>query len=174
MKAPEFDDASSERATQRRLYITIVAGLLVFLFAGWLVRSVFAPNASWKEAEFEQALHRFEEHLMLARVEWMRQGRPPEIELMYADWDSRGMPVEPIAGSVRVLMSRDGWPEARADGQAGCFEIWNLLARPEPLREELRVEYLEGDRLAECHFYYANILEFVFYPENGRVVKKVM
>ncbi|RTE86387.1 MULTISPECIES: hypothetical protein [Gammaproteobacteria] len=173
MRIPKFDQASSGRASQRTLLVWIVSGILVAIFASVFLYNLFKDDVDWKAAEFEMATKRFEEHLMLARVEWMRTGRPAEVGLLYADWDRHGRPVEPISGSVRVLMSKDGWPLARASRAEGCAELWYLLARTEPLEEELDIRYhYDGDReLDVCEFYFRDVLKFTFYPENGRVVK---
>lgn len=170
MKIPKFDGSSSERSVQRGMLIGIISCVLVVIFVGYFLRIIFSDESEWKVAEFEQATKTFEENIMLARVEWMRSGRPAEIELLYAEWNQMGRPEDPISGSVRVLMSRDGWPLAGSSGAEGCSELWYLLARTDAMDESMDISYHQQVRTEYCEFYFLDKLRFTFYPANGRVV----
>lgn len=161
----------NNEAKTKRFYITLLAFLLVALFASWFIRAMFSPNASWRDVEFDTALSRFDYNIMLARVEWMRQGQPSDVYLSLAEWDANGNASIEANGTVRVLMSRTGWPMARSKGVNGCVELWHLLGQAGQLKRELKVEYDATGQAPLCKFYYGGIEGFHYYPNSGKVDK---
>ncbi|WP_113907023.1 hypothetical protein [Aliidiomarina celeris] len=169
--AGESSSGGDEQAppAQRRLIITLVAVTLVFLFASWFAWFMFRPEASWKNAEFEATVNRFQYNVMLARAEWIRQGQPAEVRLSLAELNAQNEPVIRSSGIARVPMSREGWPLARGKGEAGCLELWHLLGRPELNQGVVNSQVKVKFEVEQCHFYFLKRLRFVFSPENGRV-----
>ncbi len=164
-----FQKNSGDEGRTKRLYITLTAFVLVALFAGWLIRAIFSSHAGWRDVEFETALNRFDYNIMLARVEWMRQGEPTDVFLSLAEWDKDGKPGLEAEGKVRVLMSRTGWPLARSEGMAGCLELWHLLGHVGDLRRELKVTYEITAESQLCRFFYGGKEAFHFSPSSGKV-----
>lgn len=162
---------NNDEAKTRRFYITLVALLLVVLFGSWFARAMFSPNANWRDVEFETALNRFDYNIMLARVEWMRQGQPSDVYLSLAEWDANGNASIEATGTVRVLMSRTGWPMARSKGVESCLELWHLLGQTGQLKRDLTVTYEPEGQTPRCRFYYGGKESFQFYPNSGKVEK---
>lgn len=161
----------SNNARGKRFYITITALVLVALFGGWFVHVLFNPNAGWRDVEFETTVNRFSSNIMQARVEWMRRGQPTDVFLSLAELNPEAEKQIVAKGRLRVLMSREGWPKARATGAAGCLELWALLGNPRQLRRDITVTY-ESSRLhPRCRFFYAEKEAFQFYPDSGQVEK---
>lgn len=156
---------------ESRFYITLVTLVLVALFGSWFLHSIFSDQAGWRDAEFDTAVSRFDYNIMLARVEWMRKGQPTDVFLSLTEGDQEDNPNEEINGTIRVLMSRTGWPMARSQGVNGCFELWHLLGHREKLNQELTVQFESVEQRALCRFYYDGKESFQFYPESGQVKK---
>lgn len=161
----------NDEAKSKRFYITLIALLLVALFGSLFVRAMFSPNANWRDVEFDTALSRFDYNIMLARVEWMRQGQPSDVYLSLGERDSTGKPSIASQGTVRVLMSRTGWPMARSKGVSACIELWHLLGQADQLKRELKVEYEPVGQAPHCKFYYDGKESFYYYLNSGKVEK---
>jgi len=156
---------------QNRFYITLATLVLVALFGSWILRSMFSEQAGWRDAEFETAVSRFDYNIMLARVDWMRKGQPTDVFLSLTEGDQEDKPNEVMNGTIRVLMSRTGWPMARSQGVNGCLELWHLLGHRNNLNQELTVQYENAGQRELCRFYYHGEESFLFYPESGQVTK---
>lgn len=163
---PEGDSARS-----KRLYITMIALLCVAMFGTWLVRMVFSPAAGWRTAELETAVKTFSTNIMQARAEWMRKGQPANVFLSFAELSQAGDTELRPEGQVRILMSRSGWPVARAHGKEGCLELWHLLGHAETSERELQVVYHASEKTPFCTFYARHKAVFNFYPAAGQVKK---
>lgn len=161
----------SNNARGKRFYITITALVLVALFGGWFVHVLFNPNAGWRDVEFETTVNRFSSNIMQARVEWMRRGQPTDVFLSLAKLNPEGEAKVAAKGRLRVLMSREGWPKARATGAAGCIELWALLGSPRQLQREITVSYEGSGLRPRCRFFYAGKEAFQLYPDSGQVEK---
>ena len=105
--------AQSEQSF-RSLLQNLVVIISVFVLSGVALWIWFAPgeHSGWQEAKRDMELRRFNDSLLLARAEWMREGKPQQISLN-------------ISGSKQsIQMNSKGWPAV----EQGCVELWQRLA----------------------------------------------
>lgn len=96
------------RWLQNLVVITVIALLVMEL----LNMGIFHDRWGWKAAEREVLIKRFNEDVMLARTEWLRNGKPAEITLRTQQQ------------SQQLMMNRAGWPSI----DNGCRRLWQILA----------------------------------------------
>lgn len=147
MSAEEKSRSRLLRWLQNLVVITVMA-LLVMKF---LEVGIFNDRWGWQAAEREVVQKRFNENAMLARTEWLRQGKPPQITLQTQRED------------FEVRMNRQGWPGI----DNGCLRLWQMLAggRLHP-RVELQSQ--------QCWFWVATIdaeetLRLVYDARTGQL-----
>lgn len=119
MSAEEKSRSRLLRWLQNLAVITVMALLVMKL----LEIGIFHDRWGWQSAEREVVQRRFNENAMLARTEWLRQGKPQQVALQTQQQ------------VFQVQMNRHGWPSV----DNGCLPLWQMLAggRLEP-RVELQ------------------------------------
>lgn len=118
-------------------------------------------SGGWRDAEFDAAASRFQTHVMLAHVEWIRQSSPDHVVL-----EVRGDTY------TTVPMGQNGWPIGQQGEESGdglCRSVWELLAEPGDMRKSLRVEWSSEGNRNFCMFYYDDVLRFRYQPSNGQI-----
>lgn len=154
-----------------RLFVVIASLLIVGVLMRMLAQHVWLNNiGGWQDSEFDAAASRFQSHVMLAHVEWIRLGEPAQVSL-----NVRGDEL------VTVPMGSNGWPvitgtEQRSSAAAAdllgaefCYGIWVILAEPGNLRRKLTAEYETAGPRSFCYFYYDGVLRFRYQPSNGQI-----
>lgn len=97
----------------RSLLQNVLVVLSVFILSGVALWLWFTPQpGGWQDTQRDVELRRFNESLLLARAEWMRQGKPKQVSLN-------------ISGSEQLIqMNSKGWPSV----EQGCVTLWQRLA----------------------------------------------
>ncbi|MCH8501223.1 MAG: hypothetical protein LAT77_04825 [Aliidiomarina sp.] len=159
----KVDDTKTNQG--RRLIILLLSLMIIGLLTRVFLQHLWLPErGGWKDAEFNAAVHRFQSHVMLAHVEWIRHGEPRYVQLESSD-----------GTSLQIKMNAAGWPEvARVsdDPQNPCELVWLQLAELGQLRQQLSAEVILAEdegRVAECWFYYGSELRFRYRVGNGQV-----
>ena len=93
----------------QNIVVVVIIGLLAMKL---LELGIFSDRWGWQQAEREVLVKRFNENLMLARTEWLRQGKPAQVTLQTQQQ------------SYRLVMNDNGWPSV----DNGCTQLWQTLA----------------------------------------------
>lgn len=149
----------------RRLIIILWSLIIIGVLARELVdRAWLNQDGGWRDTEFTASVSRFQSNVMLAHVEWIRLSGPIQVVL------------DNSAGeSIAVPMNRQGWPDLgqlSAFGDNVCEVIWQLLAEPGRLQEQLSAVAMASPNRAqiqECWFYYGEHLRFRYNAINGQI-----
>ncbi|EGN74902.1 hypothetical protein A28LD_1919 [Idiomarina sp. A28L] len=158
--------SSSAASTSSNLGVALAISIASLIVVAVLMRSASLQmwsdhTGGWRDAEFDAAASRFQTHVMLAHVEWIRQSQPADVVLE-------------VRGDTYTIvpMGKNGWPvgeNGETTGNELCRSVWELLAEPGDMRKDLRTEWaVEGNR-GFCKFYYDNILRFRYQPSNGQI-----
>ncbi|RUO23465.1 hypothetical protein CWE08_02125 [Aliidiomarina iranensis] len=158
--------STAAASTSSTLGIALIISLASMVVVGVLMRgalmNMFSEDtAGWRETEFDAAASRFQTHVMLAHVEWIRLSEPSQVAL-----EVRGDTF------TQVPMGANGWPVGRngeVSGNGMCQDIWELLAEPGTMRGSMRTEWAEQGNRAFCEFYYDGTLRFRYQPSNGQI-----
>lgn len=158
-----LDDTKTSQG--RRLVIVLLSLVIIGLLVRILLQHLWlSQHGGWKDAEFNAAVYRFQSHVMLAHVEWIRLGEPGYISLASRD-----------GSSIQVQMNAAGWPAVAVsldDSLNPCEFIWSQLAEPGQLRQQLSAKAIQVDdqeQITECWFYYGSELRFRYHVGNGQV-----
>lgn len=159
----KLDDTKTSQG--RRLVIVLLSLVIIGLLVRILLQHLWLPqHGGWKDAEFNAAVYRFQSHVMLAHVEWIRLGEPGYISLASRD-----------GSSLQVKMNAAGWPDvvrSSDDTLNPCEFVWLQLAEPGQLRQKLSAEVIysaDQGQVTECWFYYDSELRFRYRVANGQV-----
>ncbi|MBT42122.1 MAG: hypothetical protein CMF12_06320 [Idiomarina sp.] len=93
----------------QNIVVVVIIGLLAMKL---LELGIFSDRWGWQQAEREVLIKRFNENTMLARTEWLRQGKPAQVTLQTQQQ------------SYRLVMNDNGWPSVKN----GCEPLWQMLA----------------------------------------------
>jgi hypothetical protein len=93
----------------QNVVVVVIIGLLAMQL---LKLGVFGDRWGWQQAEREVLIKRFNENTMLARTEWLRQGKPRQVTLQTQQQ------------SYQLEMNDSGWPSV----DNGCTQLWQMLA----------------------------------------------
>ena len=154
-----------KKSRGRRLMIILWSLIIIGILARELVdRAWLNQDGGWRDTEFTASVSRFQSNVMLAHVEWIRLSGPSQVAL------------DNSAGQViSVPMNRQGWPDLSqltAVSDNACEAIWQLLAEPGRLQEQLSAVVVAAPNrgpIQECDFYYGEHLRFRYNASNGQI-----
>ncbi|RUO37601.1 hypothetical protein CWE13_06510 [Aliidiomarina shirensis] len=162
VKAASAAASSSSSTLGIALIISLVSMVVVgVLMRGASVNMFSEDTAGWRDTEFDAAASRFQTHVMLAHVEWIRLSEPRQVAL-----EVRGDTF------TEIPMGENGWPIGRngeRTGNAMCQDIWELLAEPGDMRRAMNTAWAQHRNQWFCEFYYDGSLRFRYQPSNGQI-----
>ena len=157
-----------------RLVVVLLSFTVVLILMTQLAKHLWLnQTGGWQDSEFDAATSRFQAHIMLAHVEWIRLNKPNTVSL-----EVRGNKF------LTVPMAANGWPgiQFRVPSTADeCLALWVLLAEPGNMRRPLSVEHRSSMLHSEpsgarqsteknfCYFYYNGEARFRYQPSNGQI-----
>lgn len=143
------NQAQSEQSF-RSLLQNVVVVLSVLVLSGVALWLWFTPQpGGWQTTQRDVELKRFNDAVLLARAEWIRQGKPKQVTLNISDT------------TESIQMNRRGWPAV----EQGCVTLWQRLADvPSQLNGEV-----DGQR---CLFRIEQKLWQEYNAETGQISSK--
>lgn len=111
--------------TQKRLLRwlqTIAVMMVIGVLAFTMLRQGFGDDGwGWQQVERDVVVKRFNQSLLMARTQWLRDGRPATVALL-ADQQR-----------FDIMMNDNGWPSVAN----GCRRLWQMLVDAELAKARL-------------------------------------
>ncbi|WP_028111448.1 hypothetical protein [Ferrimonas kyonanensis] len=122
MSLQKGTDIRLRRDLIRLTTLIVVLAIMLALLVNWRQGE---PKVDRQMAYLMQS--RLVTSINLARVTWMKSGRPEQIQWQPPGWDT-----EP----VWLAMSHRGWPQPQGD----CGRLWSAMMGTEPLGEAVSID----------------------------------
>ncbi|MGI2853224.1 MSHA biogenesis protein MshF [Shewanella algae] len=105
--------------------------------------------------------HRLLNVLAMVRSQWLRLGRPEQMQL---DWQTLDHEVQPSP----LTMNQAGWPQASSRDDSGCAALWQQLLGGVPHKAVIQAQFIPQDQ--SCRYLSSSGESLNYQLESGRVI----
>ncbi|WP_039034082.1 hypothetical protein [Shewanella sp. ECSMB14102] len=144
-----------------RTFASLAALLILLIILAVLGMRYFSAVDKVSARGLQLEHHRLLNVLAMVRSQWLRLGRPEQMQL---DWHTLDHEVQPSP----LAMNQAGWPQAPSRNDKGCEVLWQQLLGGLPDKAVIQAQFINRDQ--SCRYLSPAGDSLSYQLDTGRVI----